>query len=119
MNDYVTVSLSDYLTDWNVIERRLTAACSGDFVICIYNPASSKRPDNFRRACDIILRFYDADTPAGFVRNASRPGETHGVMTLAEIRECGGIDMSCTVIIGSSQTYILDGKMITRRGYDI
>ncbi len=118
MNDYVTISLSDYLTEWRIIEKRLIFACMGDFVICLYNPASSKRPKNFRNACDIILRYYDGDTPAGFVRNIGRDGETHGVMTLDEIRECD-IDMLCTVIVGNSQTYILDGKMITPRGYKL
>ena len=118
MNDYVTISLSDYLTEWRIIEKRLIFACMGDFVICLYNPASSKRPKNFRRACDIILRYYDGDTPAGFVRNIGRDGETYGVMTLDEIRRCD-IDMLCTVIIGNSQTYILDGKMITPRGYKL
>ena len=118
MNDYVTISLSDYLTEWRIIEKRLIFACMGDFVICLYNPASSKRPENFKNACNIILRYYDGDTPAGFVRNIGRDGETHGVMTLDEIRECD-IDMLCTVIIGNSQTYILDGKMITPRGYKL
>ena len=118
MNDCVTISLSDYLTEWRIIEKRLIFACMGDFVICLYNPASSKRPQNFRNACDIILRYYDGDTPAGFVRNIGRDGETYGVMTLDEIRECD-IDMLCTVIIGNSQTYILDGKMITPRGYKL
>ncbi|MBQ3447955.1 MAG: precorrin-3B C(17)-methyltransferase [Synergistaceae bacterium] len=116
MNDYVTVSLSDRLTEWSVIERRLIAACTGDFVICVYNPASRHRPDNFRRACDIIAEYYAPDTPAGYVRNMGRGETTHAVMTLREIRDCH-IDMFCTVIIGSSQTYILDGRMITPRGY--
>ena len=119
MNDYVTVSLSDYLTEWRIIQKRLVFACKGDFVICIYNPASSKRPNNFRNACDIILSYYDESTPAGYVRNIGREGETHRVMTLGEIRECDDIDMMCTVIIGNSQTHILDGKMITPRGYKL
>lgn len=118
MNDYVTISLSDYLTEWRIIEKRLIFACMGDFVMCLYNPASSKRPDNFKKACDVVLRYYDADTPAGYVRNIGREGEIYGVMTLAEIRECD-IDMLCTVIIGNSQTHILDGKMITPRGYKL
>ncbi|MBQ3401850.1 MAG: precorrin-3B C(17)-methyltransferase [Synergistaceae bacterium] len=117
MNDYATISLSDYLTEWGTIERRLKAACSGDFVICIYNPSSSKRPEHFRRACDIVLKYYPPETPAGYVRNAGREGSSHEIMTLAKIRECPKIDMLCTVIIGNSKTYILDGKMITRRGY--
>ena len=116
MNDYVTVSLSDILTDWNTIERRLEAACAGDFVICIYNPASKHRPEHFKRACEILLRHKSPDTPAGYVRNIGREGQTHEVTTLGEImtRE---IDMLCTVIIGSSQSRILDGKIITPRGY--
>ena len=118
MNDYVTVSLSDRLTDWHIIERRLIAASSGDFVICVYNPASKQRPDNFRRACDVIMRRYRPTTPAGYVRNMGRGEMTHAVMTLREIREAD-IDMLCTVIIGNSQTYILDGRMITARGYNI
>ena len=118
MNDYVAISLSNYLTDWCVIERRLIYACKGDFVICLYNPASSKRPDNFKKACDVIMRYYKRATPAGYVRNIGREGETHEVMTLSEIRNCD-IDMLCTVIIGNSQTYILDGKMITPRGYNL
>ncbi|MBQ7219876.1 MAG: precorrin-3B C(17)-methyltransferase [Synergistaceae bacterium] len=118
MNDYVTISLSDLMTDWSIIEKRLTAACTGDFVICIYNPASRHRPDNFRKACELLMTHKSPETPAGYVRNAGREGETHEVLTLGEIinRE---IDMLCTIIIGNSQTYIIDGKIITHRGYNI
>ena len=118
MNDYVTVSLSDHLTEWRIIEKRLIFACMGDFVICLYNPASSKRPKNFKKACDIILRYYDNDTPAGYVRNIGREGESSEITTLEKIRKCN-IDMFCTVIIGNSQTHIIDGKMITPRGYKL
>lgn len=117
MNDYASISLSDIMTGKDLIERRLIAACLGDFVICIYNPASSKRPDNFTWACDILLQHKDPSTPAGFVRNIARHGQQHRVMTLREIRCVRDIDMFCTVIIGNSQSYILDGKIITRRGY--
>ena len=117
MNDYAAISLSDLLTDWSVIERRLEAACMGDFVICLYNPASRNRPDNLKRACNIILNHRDPHTPAGYARNVGREGETHKVMTLGELRDCREIDMLCTVIVGNSQSYILDGKIITRRGY--
>ena len=118
MNDYVTVSLSNHLTEWRIIEKRLIFACMGDFVICLYNPASSIRPKNFMNACDIILRYYDNDTPAGYVRNIGREGECSEVTTLEKIRKYN-IDMFCTVVIGNSQTYILDGKMITPRGYKL
>ncbi len=116
MNDYVVVSLSDLLTDWSTIEKRLTAACIGDFVVCIYNPASNHRPEHFRRACDILLRHRPPATPAGYVRNIGREGQTHEVMTLGEI-QTRKLDMFCTVIIGNSQSCILDGKIITPRGY--
>ena len=90
----------------------------GDFVICLYNPASSKRPNNFKKACNVILRYYDNDTPAGYVRNIGREGESSEITTLEKIRKCN-IDMFCTVIIGNSQTHIIDGKMITPRGYKL
>ena len=117
MNDYANISLSDLLTPWEVIAKRLIAACEGDFVICLYNPASHHRPENFKNACEILLRYKSPETPAGFVKNINREGEFSQVMTLREIQECELIDMSCTVIIGNSQSYILDGKIITSRGY--
>ena len=119
MNDYVTISLSDLMTDWSIIEKRLIAACEGDFVICIYNPASNHRPDNLKKACKIIMNYRKPETPAGYVRNIGRDGETHRIMTLKKLMSCREIDMLCTVIIGNSQTYILDGKMITPRGYNL
>lgn len=119
MNDYVTVSLSDRLTDRGIIEKRLMAACLGDFVVCIYNPASTQRPNHLRKACDILLTSRKPETPSGFVRNAGREGEYSEVMTLRKLRNYKGIDMSCTVIVGNSQSYILDGKIITPRGYKL
>lgn len=120
MNDYVVVSLSDRLTEWSVIEKRLTAACWGDFVVCIYNPVSSLRPNHLRRACDVLLTVKDPETPSGFVRNAGRNDESHEVMTLKRLRDFGGrLDMFCTVIVGNSQSYIVDGKIITQRGYKL
>ena len=118
MNDYVTISLSDLMTDWSIIERRLIAACEGDFVMCIYNPASNHRPDNLKKACKIVMNYRKPDTPAGYVRNIGREGESYRVMTLKKLMSCREIDMLCTVIIGNSRTYILDGKMITPRGYN-
>lgn len=118
MNDYVNISLSDILTDWNTIEKRLIAACEGDFVICIYNPASHHRPGHFRRACEILINHGKSpDTPAGYVRNIGREGQTHEIMTLREIMT-HKIDMLCTIIIGNSQSYVFDGKIITPRGYN-
>ena len=117
MNDYVTVSLSDIMTPWEVISRRLIAACLGDFVICLYNPASKHRPRHFKMACRILLEHKSPETPAGYVRNAGREGESSLVTTLGKIRR-ENIDMLCTIIIGNSQSYILDGKIITPRGYN-
>ncbi|MBQ7578445.1 MAG: precorrin-3B C(17)-methyltransferase [Synergistaceae bacterium] len=119
MNDYVNISLSDLMTPWKIIEKRLIAACTGDFVICLYNPASNNRPENFRRACKILLDYKSPSTPAGFVMNSDRENEYHEIMTLSQIQDCKLINMSCTVIIGNSQSYILDGKIITPRGYKI
>lgn len=116
MNDYVTISLSDLLTEWDVIEKRLTCACEGDFVICIYNPASHHRPEHFKRACEIIRKYKPDTTPAGYVRNIGREDEQCKITTLGEIINCD-IDMLCTVIIGNSQSCILNGKFITQRGY--
>ena len=119
MNDYVTISLSDLMTDWSIIERRLIASCEGDFVICIYNPASNHRHDNFIRACEILIHHgRDKNTPAGYVRNAGRDDEFMKVTTLGEIMN-ERIDMLCTIIIGNSKSYVLNGKMITPRGYEL
>lgn len=117
MNDYATISLSDLMTPWDIIANRLKCACLGDFVICLYNPASNNRPDHFKRACEIMLGYKSPNTPAGYVRNAGRNEEVSGVMPLGEIKECRLIDMSCTVIVGNSKSCILDGKIITPRGY--
>ena len=125
MNDYVTISLSDLMTSWEIIEKRLKAACEGDFVICIYNPASHHRPENFKRACEILLKYKSPETPCGYVRNIKREEQSAKIMTLKEIKDCENIDMLTTVIIGNSQTYVLDGrrptakKLITPRGYKI
>jgi len=119
MNDYVTISLSDLMTSWKIIEKRLSAACEGDFVICLYNPASHHRPENFKKACEILLKYKSPETPCGYVRNIKRNEETHEIMTLEKIKTCGKIDMLTTVIIGNSQTYISNGKLITPRGYKI
>lgn len=119
MNDYAVISLSDLLTDWSTIEKRLIAACEGDFVICIYNPASKGRPENFKRACEIMLKYKSPSTPAGFVRNAGREDECARVMTLRQIKIAANIDMLCTVIIGNSKSYIRDEKIITPRGYEL
>ena len=116
MHDYCVISLSDLLTPWEKIERRLEAAAQADFVISLYNPSSHKRPDYLQRACDILLRHKDPATVCGTVRNIGREGEEAHVTTLGELRDTP-VDMFTTVFIGNSQTLALGGKMVTPRGY--
>lgn len=116
--DTCLISLSDLLTPWEKIANRLDCAAAGDFVICLYNPASKKRSDYLEKACDIILRHQPSDTPAGIVRNIGRDGQEVTVLTLGELRKIH-VDMLCTVFIGNSQTKIINGKIITPRGYKL
>lgn len=116
MNDFAVISLSDLMTPWNLIEKRLISASNGDFIICIYNPSSKNRPEHFKKACEILLKYKSPETPSGFVRNAGRNQESHGIMTLNEIKNLE-LDMFCTVIIGNSFSRIKNGKLITLRGY--
>lgn len=117
MHDFCVISLSDLLTPWEQIERRLACAAAGDFVICLYNPSSRKRADYLRRACDILLRDKSPDTICGWVRNIGREGQQHKLLTLGELREVS-LDMFTTVFIGSSTTQIAAGRMVTPRGYE-
>ena len=116
MHDFAVISLSDLLTPWELIEKRLRAAAAADFVICLYNPASRGRPEHLARACAILMEEKPAATPAGWVRNAGRDGETFGVTTLGELPKAP-IDMFCTVIVGNSATRELGGRLVTPRGY--
>lgn len=115
-HDCCLISLSDLLTPWEVIERRLRAAALGDFVVCLYNPSSRKRSDYLERACRILLEEKPADTVCGIVRNISREGETAQVLTLDELLHTK-VDMFSTVFIGNQETKVIRGKMVTPRGY--
>ena len=115
-HDFAVISLSDLLTPWEKIEKRLTAAAQADFVICLYNPSSRSRADYLARACDILLRDKDPNTVCGTVRNIGREGEEGKLLTLAQLRDTQ-VDMFTTVFIGNSQTKVLGGKMVTPRGY--
>lgn len=115
-HDFAVVSLSDLLTPWEKIETRLLCAAQGDFVLCLYNPASHQRPDHLKNACDILLQKKDPATVCGYVQNIGRPGERGELTTLVELRDTA-VDMFTTVFVGSSQTKILGGKMVTPRGY--
>ena len=116
VHDFAVISLSDLLTPWETIEKRLTMAAQGDFVICLYNPSSKKRSDYLQKACDIVLRTASPETLCGTVRNIGREGEACKILTLRELREAE-TDMFTTVFIGNSQTKVIDGRMVTPRGY--
>lgn len=118
MHDFAAISLSDLLTPLKLIQKRIEAAAMADFVICLYNPKSSGRTEQIGIARDILLRYRKPETPVGIVRNAMREGQEMVVTTLADMLE-QKIDMLTTVIIGNSQTYVVDGVMITPRGYKI
>ncbi len=116
MHDWCTISLSDLLTPWEKIEARLAAAATADFCISLYNPSSHKRADYLARACDILLAHKDPATICGYVRNIGRDGEEAHVTTLGELRDTQ-VDMFTCVFIGNSQTKVIDGRMVTPRGY--
>jgi cobalt-precorrin 5A hydrolase/precorrin-3B C17-methyltransferase len=115
-HDHVMISLSDLHTAWPVIERRITAAADGDLVTCFYNPASRKRDWQLRRALELLAARRPPGTPVGWVRDASRPGQTAGITTLAEVDPLL-IDMHTLVVVGSSRTRIQAGRMVTPRDY--
>ena len=115
-NDFAVISLSDLLTPWECIEKRLDCAASADFSICLYNPASHKRRDYLKRACDIVLRHRPPATVTGIARNIGRPGASSLIMPLSELR-LWEADMFSTIFIGNSTTVQAGSKMINRRGY--
>ncbi|MEG1953174.1 MAG: precorrin-3B C(17)-methyltransferase [Hydrogenoanaerobacterium sp.] len=116
VHDFAVISLSDLLTPYELIEKRLRLAAEGDFVICLYNPSSKKRSDYLKKACDIILKSRGENTVCGVAKNIGRSGESGEVMTLAELKSTA-VDMFSTVFIGNSSTKNIGGKMVTPRGY--
>lgn len=116
MHDYVTISLSNLLTDWELIKKRLELAAQGDFVVSIYNPKSRGRVTQIEEAQKIMLKYKPKMTPVAIVRNAGRENEEYVVTTLEEMTK-HEIDMLTIVIIGNSNTYVKNGKIITPRGY--
>ena len=115
-HDMCIISLSDLMTPWEVIERRIKAAAKGDFVTAIYNPKSHGRYWQLYRLQDLFLRERSAETPVGYVRQAGREDQEVKLTTLAAF-DPEDVDMFTVIIIGNSQSYISDGKLITPRGY--
>ena len=115
-HDFAVISLSDLMTPWEKIEKRLQMAAEADFCICLYNPSSRKRQDYLKRACKILLEYGSSDTVCGYVKNIGREGEFFQILSLAELAEVQA-DMFTTVFIGNSQTKKVGGRMVTPRGY--
>ena len=118
-HDFCVLSLSDRLTPWEVIEKRLAAVAMGDFCMAVYNPSSKGRPDYLARAVRILLQNGKApDTVCGLVRNIGREGQSAQVLTLAQLEQTP-VDMFTTVYIGNRNTRVLQGRMVTPRGYRV
>lgn len=115
-HDFAVISLSDLLTPWEKIEKRLECAAEADLCMAIYNPASHRRADYLRQACEIVLRHASPETVCGVVRNIGREGQEMHLMTLRELKDYPA-DMFTTVFIGNQQTKAIDGRMVTPRGY--
>ena len=118
MHDFAAISLSDRLTPWELIEKRLSNAAAADFVICIYNPKSKGRKDHLARAINIIMEHRQRETPVGVVKDATRESENVALTTLGSV-SLDEIDMHTTLIVGNSNTYVYNEWMITPRGYRI
>ena len=115
-HDFAVISLSDLLTPWELILKRLRLAAEADLVICLYNPRSKKRQRQLDEAVACIMEHRPGATPAGYVKNAGRAGEEAGCCTLADLPACP-VDMVTTIIIGNSQTRQVNGRLVTPRGY--
>ncbi|MEG1448449.1 MAG: precorrin-3B C(17)-methyltransferase [Oscillospiraceae bacterium] len=115
-HDFAVISLSDLLTPYELIEKRIRCACEGDFCICIYNPSSKKRHEYLGNMCKIMLEYKSENTVCGIVKNIGRDGEQKEVLTLKQLSE-KQVDMFTTVFIGNSQTTVIDDFMVTPRGY--
>ena len=116
-HDFCVISLSDRLTPWEAIEKRLACAAMGDFCIALYNPSSKGRPDYLQKAVKILLtNGAKPETVCGLVRNIGREGQSSNVLTLAEL-ETTPVDMFTTVYTGNSNTKAVSGWMVTPRGY--
>lgn len=115
-HDFAVISLSDLLTPWEKIEKRLKNAAEAEFIISIYNPASKKRADYLKRACEIMSPYINGDTLCGYVRNCERENEETGILTFNELKDFQA-DMFTLIIIGNSTTKLINNRLVTPRGY--
>lgn len=118
MHDFAVISLSDLMTPWETIEKRLQAAAESDLAVCLYNPSSKKRADYLKKACEIMLKAKKPETVCGIVSQIGRKGEYMELYSLEELKDVQ-TDMFTTVFIGNSSTKEINGKMVTPRGYRI
>jgi precorrin-3B C17-methyltransferase len=118
MHDHVTISLSDLLTPWEVIEKRVTLAAEGDFVVVLYNPKSSERKWQIEKTIEILLSRKPPDTPVGIVKSAMRKKQNVTITNLGEVLG-HPIDMTTILIVGNSTTFVYDNYMVTKRGYKV
>ena len=115
-HDFAVISLSDLLTPWEKIEKRLIAAADAEFIIAVYNPSSKKRADYLKRACEIISPYINENTLCGYVRNCEREQEEKGILLFKELKDFQA-DMFTLIIIGNSTTKLIKNQMVTPRGY--
>ena len=117
-HDFCVISLSDLLTPWEKIEKRLRSAAMGDFAIALYNPSSHKRADYLEKACNILLEYIDGDRACGYVENIGREGTRAVTCSLSELKDTK-VNMFTTVFIGNQGSRIINGRLVTKRGYQV
>lgn len=115
-NDFAVISLSDLLTPWDKIIKRIEYAAISDLVIVLYNPSSKKRADYLSRVCGMAMLYRSPETVCGYVKNIGRDGQESRILRLDELKETP-VDMFTTVFIGNSETKIINRRMVTPRGY--
>ena len=118
MHDFCHISLSDLMTPWEVIEKRLRLAAEADFAICLYNPRSKGRSEHLAKAFKIMGEFKDGSTPVGIVKDVGRADQEKFICTF-DTMDFERVDMTTMVIIGNKSTYVKDDLMITPRGYTV
>jgi len=116
MHDFAVISLSDLLTPWEVIEKRLAAAAGADFVVVLYNPRSGRRKDQLPKALAVLAAHRPGTTPVGLVKRAYRPGQEVVATTLAGL-DPESVDMQSILVVGNAATRMAGGRMLTPRGY--